>query len=75
MFQATNPELVRGEPDRLSARMVGDRDRDEVMKMTVWRQVESYRRFSRSARFREAMAGFAGHLPRRAGGPGLRPSG
>jgi heme-degrading monooxygenase HmoA len=69
LFRATNPDLVRDEPDWLSARMVVDRERDEVMVTAVWRDAESYRRFSRSERFREVMGGFAEHF---AGPPEVR---
>jgi heme-degrading monooxygenase HmoA len=62
LFEATNPDLVRGEPDWLGARLMVDRETETVIVMALWRSARSYRRFSQSAAFREVMAGFAEHL-------------
>ena len=59
LFEETNPALVKGEPDWLSARMVVDRENDVVTVMATWTDVSSYQTLAESDRFRKTMSEFA----------------
>ena len=58
IFKRTNPELVKGEPDWLGARMIFDPDTDEITVLAHWRSVESYKRLSASPAFQKTMHEF-----------------
>lgn len=58
LFEASNPALVRNEPDWLGARMVVDRQNDTVTVMATWRNIASYKTLSKSQPFQAAMARF-----------------
>lgn len=58
LFHATNPDLVRNEPDWLGARMVVDRENDTATVMATWRNIASYKAFSKSEPFLAAMGRF-----------------
>jgi quinol monooxygenase YgiN len=58
LFEETNPELVRSEPDWLGARMIFDHDREIVTVLATWRNAQSYKRLSSSSEFQQTMQRF-----------------
>ncbi len=58
LFEETNPDLVRGEPDWLGARMIFDHETELVTVFATWKNVQSYKRLSSSLQFQQAMKRF-----------------
>ena len=66
LFERSNPGLVEGEEDWLSARMMFDHASDTVTVLATWTTAEAYQTFSAGSDFQAAMAQFA---PMFAGAP------
>ena len=69
LFQETNPDLVRDQPDWLGAEMLLDEDADRVVVIARWRDPNAYRAMAETSAFQDMMQRFAGHF---AGPPRVR---
>ncbi len=58
LFAASNPELVKDQPDWLKASFSEVEGEDIVIVRAQWRSKESYQEFSSSDQFKETMNGF-----------------
>lgn len=58
LFERTNPNLVRGEPDWLGAQMMIDRMTNTITVLAKWKDESSYRAFSTSSEFQKIMGQF-----------------
>jgi len=56
LFEETNPELVRNEPDWVGARMIFDHDTEILTVQATWKNVESYKRLRSSSQFQQHMS-------------------
>lgn len=59
LFEATNPALVRDQPDWRGAEMYIDHEEASVTVIAHWRDPDSYAALAASQRFRDTMARFA----------------
>ena len=62
LFEATNLDLVKGQDYWVSATFTANYAEDEVTVLAVWRNAESYRRFSVGEQFRSVMGQFASYF-------------
>jgi heme-degrading monooxygenase HmoA len=69
LFDATNPDLVRDQPDWLGAEMLLDEEADRVVVIARWRDPEAYRAMAETSAFKDTMQRFAAHF---AGPPRVR---
>lgn len=58
LFEMTNPDIVRGEPDWLGARMVVDQKTEAITVMALWRTAKSYHTMTASSSFQNVMREF-----------------
>lgn len=58
LFEKTNPNLVKDQPDWIEAKFTANRERDQITVLAFWRKGESYKSFSASEKFRNAMSLF-----------------
>lgn len=62
LFEKTNPQLVKGEPDWLESVLTVNTQSNEVTVLAYWRSSKSYTEFSNSTVFQETMGQFMPHL-------------
>lgn len=59
LFDATNPDLVRDQPDWLGAEMLLDAEALQVVVIAHWRDLAAYRAMAETPVFRDTMQRFA----------------
>lgn len=59
LFNKTNPDLVRNEPDWLGARMVIDRETDTMTVLALWRNTSAYEAMANRPAFQNTMKQFS----------------
>ena len=59
LFQDTNADLVRNQPDWLGAQMILDREANVISVLASWRNADSYHALRCSDDFQAAMGKFA----------------
>jgi heme-degrading monooxygenase HmoA len=58
LFQKTNPDLVKDQPDWIEAKFTANREKNEVTVLAFWRNAGSYENFSASENFKQVMSQF-----------------
>ncbi len=62
LFRQSNPDLVEKEPDWHGAQMIFDSETDIVTVLASWSDIGSYRRMSKSQKFKSTMSAFSQHF-------------
>ncbi len=62
LFRESNPDLVKGQPDWLGAKMIFDPETDVITVLATWRDAAAYQEFSGSEQFQSAMGAFRQHF-------------
>jgi heme-degrading monooxygenase HmoA len=69
LFETTNPDLVRAQPDWLGAEMLLDEEAERVVVIARWRDPGAHRAMAETPAFKDTMQRFAAHF---AGPPRVR---
>ena len=58
LFEKTNPDLVKDQPDWLEAKFSVNRETERVTVLAFWRDADAYREFSSGDEFKYVMSQF-----------------